>query len=1349
MISFSCVNFNKADDNMAAGVKIFAAAKEKKIAAANHPVRNFKAMNADNAGSSLTNRFVSWIAGLVGVHRDPQSNDQKGPANPMTDQHVDDLVAATASAALLDAATAVDASKTPATPTANLTRTPMDSRTLWKRLKVDPSEAVPPLGTVPVPTPGAPPPVTTTAAATAAVPTPHTLAELVKLQRLARRASRHIRDRPTPQEIADDLDKYFPDLARLAPPPPPTPTHGQIPAGHAHAAWGAVRERVATAAHASHADAWASMLREVVKQSVARRRSSGEGVRAYVASRRESAASDGSGGGAELEGPPLGLGKPRRSIAEIMISHRILDETRLKEVVDEGAEEVSPVDEKTAGVKVTLTAPTPTAATVVTAASTATPAAPEEEAQKQMLSPAAARHAHIQNWVKGERIGSGQFGTVYHALNWESGENLAVKLVPILDMEEDSPTADVSSVKATKGKQEALDQLRWEMTALASFAHENIVRYVGYDIKDRHLSVFLEYVSGGTVSSVLGKVGAMDEGAASVFTSQILCGLVYLHGVGVVHRDIKGLNVLVDSDGVIKIADFGTSRRGDVGADRTEGRQPVGSPPWMSPEAARCEADSPSVDVWSLGCTVLEMLSGQEPWPALRKQGRSGAYAIIQRVGTGEHPPLPVDPQTGLCTLSTAAQDFLAQCFIPDRSSRPTARTLFRHPFCLGASEDFDFRAWAAEAEARARAAAGSEESLGSSSGGYDEYDDEDEGSSFAGSVAVSEDSVRVVSPLNGSDWSLKGGNGPSAINLTEQSDEALVQAYDAGFRNAAEQVEPIEMKVHGEIPAWFTGHLYRCAPSTFSVPLTKEGKYRTGKDTYEVSHWFDGLTQIHKFSVMPDGKVTYMSRATAKGLERYISNNGGAGITFGQKDPCKRFFSRMFTFISMLTGHAEKFSGPDETNIGVTLSTNFPLEAGLGQNEDMTLGPRNIVVKSDMANLQEIDPVTLEPLHQKINLKFSGPGSAAHGHFDASTGEYFNFVADYGKDITFRVIKISQSNPSGDLLLTLPRVPLSYIHSFALTGKYVIFPFWPYSTNLFSFLWSQNYAEPLTFDANKPLLWCVVSRATGEHVATYESPAAFGFHVVNAWDVEGTDDVIVEVPVADTGNFVKDLYLDSLRRGELESLPMLTRYTLRNVSAARTTSPGCVDPNVFTMTNAARAALNIPQAESRQLSDVHVELPRTHPSWHRKQHTVCYGISYTGTVPDLAATVHAEEAEHASRGSIRPRIFDCLVRIDTGECGDGVSAAKHKVWYEKGQFPGEPVFVPRPGGTEEDDGVLVSVVLRGQTEGREAESYLLFLDPRTMTEVARAEMGRARVVPFGFHGNFHSIAEGTAVREG
>ncbi|KAJ3190819.1 hypothetical protein HK101_008331 [Irineochytrium annulatum] len=596
-----------------------------------------------------------------------------------------------------------------------------------------------------------------------------------------------------------------------------------------------------------------------------------------------------------------------------------------------------------------------------------------------------------------------------------------------------------------------------------------------------------------------------------------------------------------------------------------------------------------------------------------------------------------------------------------------------------------------------------------------------------------------------------------SAANLTDRADALLIQSYDAGFRNAVEQVDPIDMKVSGQIPKWFTGHLYRCAPSVFSVPLTKEAKSKTGKETYEISHWFDGLTQIHKFSVLPDGKVTYMSRMTAKGLERHIAKTGELGIAFAQRDPCKTFFSRLFTFVSTLTGNVEKLSGADEDNIGVTISTNFPLTTegdgkGLGHNEDMALGPRNIVVKSDKAGLQELDPVTLEPLrvfsYETINPKFSGRGSAAHGHFDASTGEYFNFVADYGKDTIFRAFKVSQSNPSGDLLLTLPRTALSYMHSFALTDKYVIFPFWPYSTNIFSVLWSQNFADPLTFDSTKPILWCVVSRATGEHAATYESPAGFGFHVVNSWDVDGTDDVIIEVPVATSGNFVKELYLDSLRRGELESLPVLTRFTLRNVSTARTTNPGCVDPGLFTATTAARSALNLPKADVRKLSDVHLELPRYHPAWHRRQHSVCYGISYTGTIADLADTVRAEEAEHLSRGSIRPRIFDCLVRMDTSKCGDGVTGASHKVWYEKDHFPGEPVFVPRPGGTAEEDGVLVSVVLRGKTGSKEAESYLLFLDPRTMKEVARAEMGRAHVVPFGFHGNFHSIAEGTAVRE-
>src|SRR5690606_31413243 len=95
---------------------------------------------------------------------------------------------------------------------------------------------------------------------------------------------------------------------------------------------------------------------------------------------------------------------------------------------------------------------------------------------------------------------------------------------------------------------------------MKNLKHENIVRYYGADKVGTTLNIFLEYVPGGSLSSIVRKYGRLSEDVVRQYTKQLLLGLDYLHKNRIVHRDIKGANVLVGLDGVLKLADFGASR---------------------------------------------------------------------------------------------------------------------------------------------------------------------------------------------------------------------------------------------------------------------------------------------------------------------------------------------------------------------------------------------------------------------------------------------------------------------------------------------------------------------------------------------------------------------------------------------------------------------------------------------------------------------------------------------------------------------------------------------------------------------------------------------------------------------
>ncbi|KAI9724956.1 MAG: hypothetical protein M1812_000232 [Candelaria pacifica] len=270
-------------------------------------------------------------------------------------------------------------------------------------------------------------------------------------------------------------------------------------------------------------------------------------------------------------------------------------------------------------------------------------------------------------WFKGQLIGKGTYGRVYLGMNATTGEFLAVKQVEV------SKKAAGQDKDRIKDMVAALDQ---EIDTMQHLDHMNIVQYLGCERKEFSISIFLEYISGGSVGSCLRKHGKFEECVVSSLTRQTLDGLSYLHREGILHRDMKADNILLDLDGTCKISDFGISKKTDniYGNDATNSMQ--GSVFWMAPEVIRSQGQgySAKVDIWSLGCVVLEMFAGRRPW------SKEEAIGAIYKLGSlCEAPPIPEDVSS---TISPEALGFMYDCFTIDSSDRPTAATLLTHPFC-------------------------------------------------------------------------------------------------------------------------------------------------------------------------------------------------------------------------------------------------------------------------------------------------------------------------------------------------------------------------------------------------------------------------------------------------------------------------------------------------------------------------------------------------------------------------------------------------------------------------------------------------------------------------------------------
>ena len=342
-----------------------------------------------------------------------------------------------------------------------------------------------------------------------------------------------------------------------------------------------------------------------------------------------------------------------------------------------------------------------------------------------------------RRWTRGDGLGAGSFGSVYLGLNADTGELFAVKEVEVLD---DSERA-----------KEAVAQLEREVRLLTKLQHPNIVRYIGTarddavmkggerrddddddasdsthrarlignrgDRRPSSLFIFLEYVPGGSIAGLLERFGPLETSVVSVYASQILVGLDYLHAQRVAHRDVKGANILVEKSGRVKLADFGmaktlvervsasgrheslagapTSERNATATETatdpeietvSKASRPIGSPErgasggsagvagsafWMAPEVVRRHKDvGAEADIWSLGCVVLEMATGEPPWSGCGGQ----AQAIYKIASTKELPAFP-EPFDHL------AEDFVRMCLRRDPGERPSAAELLTHPF--------------------------------------------------------------------------------------------------------------------------------------------------------------------------------------------------------------------------------------------------------------------------------------------------------------------------------------------------------------------------------------------------------------------------------------------------------------------------------------------------------------------------------------------------------------------------------------------------------------------------------------------------------------------------------------------
>ncbi|PKS12956.1 hypothetical protein jhhlp_000297 [Lomentospora prolificans] len=292
-----------------------------------------------------------------------------------------------------------------------------------------------------------------------------------------------------------------------------------------------------------------------------------------------------------------------------------------------------------------------------------------EDVDEELQSFLAGESWDDNKWMKGALIGQGSFGSVYLALHAITGELLAVKQV-------ETPAPGANSQNDNR-KKSMIEALKREISLLRDLKHPNIVQYLGCGSSADYLNIFLEYVPGGSVQTMLNSYGALPEPLVRSFVRQIITGLSYLHGRDIIHRDIKGANILVDNKGTIKISDFGISKKLEAsnilsGANNNKHRPSLqGSVFWMAPEVVKQTSHTRKADIWSLGCLVVEMMTGTHPFPDCTQ-----LQAIFKIGGGKASPSIPEH-------ASQEAKEFLEMTFEMDHEKRPGADELMLSPFLV------------------------------------------------------------------------------------------------------------------------------------------------------------------------------------------------------------------------------------------------------------------------------------------------------------------------------------------------------------------------------------------------------------------------------------------------------------------------------------------------------------------------------------------------------------------------------------------------------------------------------------------------------------------------------------------
>jgi carotenoid cleavage dioxygenase-like enzyme len=480
----------------------------------------------------------------------------------------------------------------------------------------------------------------------------------------------------------------------------------------------------------------------------------------------------------------------------------------------------------------------------------------------------------------------------------------------------------------------------------------------------------------------------------------------------------------------------------------------------------------------------------------------------------------------------------------------------------------------------------------------------------------------------------------------------ATEAGFDLGFRTLESEVRDRQLPVEGDLPSWLTGSLVRNGPAKFEV------------DGDRVGHWFDGLAMLHRFGFDGDvgdrGEVSYTNRFLRSSTYRRAVEEGVLDGQFATGDG--GYLGRVRQLL---------FGEPtDNCNVHVC-------RVGDG-----------LVAMTEVPRYLSVGPRTLDTRGEfDFSDDLGGHINCAHVVPDPHRGETVGLLTTFGRPSEYTLYRLPDESATRERVGSVEADAPAYLHSFALTDRYVVLTEHPFVTTPASFLLpgGEGFVDHYDWEPERGTTFHVLDRETGERVATAETDAFFVFHHVNAFErvANGLDgngpagnpeEVVVDLIAYPDADVVDGLYLaDAADWFESGADGHLQRY---------------------------RVGLDDGEVSSESLYRG-CELPRV----AREDRTREYRYAYAQGAAD-------PDGNHVVK-----------VDVETGETWR---------WEASGSFAEEPVFVRAPDAERpSDEGVVLVTVLNTAEE----RTDLLVLDGETLDERARAPLPHA--VPFGFHGRY------------